>query len=61
MKGGKVRRGCKEAFSIEKSKQIVRSDSKEKKFLIILIATIISAVCLVLTAGYVFKYDQIMK
>ena len=58
---GKVRRGCKEAFSLEKSKRIVQSDSKWKKFFIILIASIIGACCTVLTVGYVLKYDQIMK
>ena len=58
---GKAKRGCKEAFSLERSKQIVRSDSKTKKFVIVLIATIIGAACTVLTVGYVLKYDQIMK
>ena len=57
---GKVKRGCKEAFSIEKSKQIVQSDSKHKKIIIILIATVIGAICAVLTVAYVLKYDQIM-
>ena len=56
---GKVKRGCKDVFSIEKSKQIVQSDSKKKKFIIVLIASIIGAACTVMTVGYVLKYDQI--